>query len=170
MNVGLIYSSKTGNTKKVAEAINNEIAEITAFASADNVDFDINSVDTLVLCYWVDKGTADKLSLEVFDKITGKKIITVGTAGVAPDSKHAQDVKDRVHKLLEEKGNNVIADFICMGKIDPRMTAMFAQFPEGHPHYMDEARRKRHEESLKHPDENDCANAVECVRKALNAQ
>lgn len=167
MNVALVYSSKTGNTKKIAQAIKNDVAEITAIASVDAVDFNVADFDTFILCYWVDKGDADAKSLAFYEQLSGKKIITVGTLGMKPETEHASGMRQKVKLNLEAKGNTVIGEYSCLGAIDPKLTEMFKQFPEGHPHFLDEARLKRHKDSQGHPDEADCAGATECVRKAL---
>lgn len=167
MSIALVYSSKTGNTKKIADAIHNSIKEIKEFADVNNIDFNIDDFNAYILCYWSDKGTADEKMLAFIDKLSGKKVITIGTLGAYPDSEHAKKFKDNVRKLLEDKGNNVIGEFCCQGKIDDAIVERFKKLPEGHPHYMDEEKLKLYAEASKHPDENDINNAVECVKNAL---
>ncbi len=92
------------------------------------------------------------------EKIEGKKVGVFGTLGAYPDSDHAKKTLKRVRELLEVK-NEVIAEFLCQGKVDPKLIEKFKELPAGHPHGMTEERRKRHEEASKHPNEQDIKEA-----------
>ncbi len=169
MAIALVYSSKTGNTEKVARYIKEKVDQISVIASIDDINFNVDEFDKFVLCYWNDKGTADQKSLDFYATLKGKELFAFGTLGAYPDSEHAKSMIDKVAALLEENGNKVVGSSCCQGKIDPKLTAAFKQFPEGHPHAMNEERRKRHEEAAKHPDEQDCINAVASVKKAFTS-
>lgn len=151
------YSSKTGNTEKVAIAISEAIENSELLKMKDVKD--INQYDGIVVGYWADKGIANKEAVEFLKKINNKKCGLFATLGAYPDSEHSKDVINYGIDVLENQGNEILATFICQGKIDPKLTEMFKSFPEGHPHYMDEARRKRHEDASTHPDENDLKNS-----------
>lgn len=151
------YSSKTGNTEKVAIAISDAIENSELLKIKDVKD--INKYDGIIVGYWADKGIANKEADVFLRKINNKKCGIFATLGAYPDSKHSQDVINYGKEILENQGNEVLATFICQGKIDPKLTKMFKSFPEGHPHYMDEARRKRHEDASTHPDEKDLENS-----------
>jgi flavodoxin len=154
------YSSKTGNTQKVAEAIHrvmpegSVLADLPSAPSPENFDF-------IALGFWVDKGTADARTLDYIKKISGKKIGLFMTLGAYPDSEHAKKCMAAVKALLEPR-NTVIREFICQGKIDPALAKMFEKFPAGHPHAMTPERRERHAEAAKHPDQDDLERAAAC--------
>ena len=157
-NKGLIvFSSKTGNTKKVAEAVHSSLKENFDILPIDSIDEPIEA-ENLIIGFWVDKGTVDSKTEPLLKELRGKKIAYLGTLGAYPDSPHAKDVEAAVQALTDES-NEYLGCFLCQGKIDPKLTAMFAKFPSDHPHSMDEARKKRHEEAAKHPNEEDFANA-----------
>lgn len=60
----VVYSSLTGNTKMVGEAIAEVLApECDIFPVEDNPDY--SDYDLVVVGYWVDKGTADKKPLHI---------------------------------------------------------------------------------------------------------
>ena len=56
MKILLVYSSRTGNTKKVAEAIGEElgISAVPVEEKPAAADFDL-----VIAGFWVDRGTAD---------------------------------------------------------------------------------------------------------------
>ncbi len=153
----IIYSSKTGNTRRVAEALHAAFPDRFDILSIDDSPETIET-EELILGFWVDKGEADKKTLTLLNRLEGRKIAFLGTLGAAPESDHARKVIESMKKAAE-KNNEFLGCFLCRGKIDPKLTKMFEKMPANHPHAMDEARRQRHEEAAKHPNEEDFSNA-----------
>ncbi|MDR1933922.1 MAG: flavodoxin family protein [Spirochaetales bacterium] len=160
MKALVVYSSRTGNTEKIARAIHAAMPRGTGLAGPRDAP-DPEGFDFIALGFWVDKGNADAQSLEYIKKIREKKVGLFMTLGARPDSEHAKKCMNSVKALLEPR-NTVIREFVCQGKIDPALTKMFESFPADHPHAMTDERRARHEEAAKHPDENDLARAAAC--------
>lgn len=163
MKTLITYSSLTGNTKKVAEGIYKVAPKGTVIASVED-DIDPKDFDYVLLGFWVDKGTADEKARRYIEKLDGKKVGTFATLGAYPDSQHAKDSMKKTRELIEPR-NKVVAEFICHGKVDPRLIEKFKNFPAGNPHALTEERKKRHEEASKHPDERDIINAQGVFKK-----
>ncbi|WDV46425.1 flavodoxin family protein [Clostridiaceae bacterium M8S5] len=161
----IVYSSLTGNTKKLAESIRNDVYNDTVFASVDEVT-EINNYDLIILCYWVDKGTCDGKTLKLIEKIENKKIIAMGTLGAYPDSDHAKKCKENVKVAINEH-NEHLGSFLCQGKIDERLIERFKSLPADHPHAITEEKIKRYKEASKHPNEQDFKNAREFVKNII---
>lgn len=156
MKIGLVYSSKTGNTKSVAKEIFKELDQASSIFSVE--DFDLSSIDDydfLILGFWVDKGYPDKKALELIKNIKNKNLAYFLTLGAYPDSEHANNVLERTEGLLKEKGNNVYGHFICQGRLAKSLEEQFKKFPKGHPHEMTPERIARHKEASKHPNQED---------------
>lgn len=166
MKILLTYSSKTGNTKKVADAIYEVMPENTIYTSI-NDDIDLNEFDIVIVGFWVDKGLPNAEAKEFIEKLGGKKVGVFGTLGAYPDSDHAKDTLKRTRELLEPQ-NKVIGEFLCQGAVDPKLIEMFKKFPKGHPHYLDEARKKRHREASKHPNEEDFNDAKQAFEEIIS--
>lgn len=164
----IVYSSLTGNTKKIATHLSENISAELFDADTAMTQLDLDAYDIFIICYWTDRGIADPKSRKFIDLLHDKKIIAVGTLGGPSDTDYAQSIKDRVRAYAAEKSNFVIGDFICQGKIDPARTEARLKIPKGEPRYLDEEGYKRHLESRTHPDEIDLANAVSAVTSALN--
>lgn len=163
MRVGVVYSSRTGNTQKIAEAIHVAMASEGYAAEIFSVEEapDPAIFDFLCLGYWVDRGTADKLCQVYMEKVQGKTVALFGTLGAYPDSDHARDCIQGCEQIMKENGNNtVLGSFLCMGKVDPKITAMMQKMGDK-VHPMTPERQARLEEAAKHPDENDCRKAQE---------
>ncbi len=160
----VIYSSRTGNTKKVAEAIAQHYAcEILDIREVDPTK--LEGYDYIILGNWNDKGTADQSSLQFYAQLKDKHLGVFQTLGAEPDSEHARQSLQTCVAMLEAQGNKVKASFLCQGRIDPRLTEMFKKMGEKSPHKMDEKRMQRHREAAKHPDEEDLRNAIQAFRE-----
>ncbi len=169
MKKGLIvYSSKTGNTEKVAREIL-DLLQLGSEAEIHPVETapDPAQAEWILLGFWVDKGDADPKTLEYIERVQGKKVGLFGTLGDYPDSKHAEDVKKRVASNIS-RNNTMLGSFLCQGKIDPKLREIFKQFPEGHPHAMTPERIKRHQDAESHPDDADLRSAASACKAMLN--
>jgi len=166
MKIAVIYSSKTGNTKKIAEAVLEGLPKETEMLSVETAPSP-EKFDFIIMGYWVDKGTADKNAMDYMKSISNKKVAIFATLGAYPDSDHA---KDSLKAGAECLGDNceVIDTFICQGAIDPKLMEWMSKLPEDHPHAPDEARRKRWEDAKSKPDANDLKNAAKFAKKIFN--
>jgi flavodoxin len=156
MKILISVSSKTGNTRKVAEAIHATLPE----AELHNIENapDPNQFDLIFMGFWVDKGTADEKTQEYVQKINNKTVAIFGTLGAYPDSQHAEDSLKNVAKLLPNC--HIIDHYLCQGSIDPKLIEWMSSLPAEHPHAPDTERRKRWENAAQHPDDNDCRTAA----------
>ena len=141
MKTLIVYSSLTGNTKKVAEAI-----------AAVLPGCDLLPVETRT---WL--GGVKNARLAFF-----------GTLGAWPDSDHAKECMKKGEELalVPERGNKVYGSWLCQGKIDPRVLEAMARMA-GNVHPMTPERKARIEEAAKHPDEDDCRRAQAFFRGIL---
>ncbi len=158
----IVYSSKTGNTRKVAEAILSVLPEGTEIYPVESAPAP-DAYDFVAVGYWVDKGTANAEMAAYMPKISGKKVGVFFTLGAFPNSPHAQDSFDNGVKLLGE-GCEVVAKYWCQGAIDPKLTAWMSKLPEGHPHAPNPERLHRWAEAAKHPDAEDLEAAKAAFR------
>lgn len=168
MKVLVAYSSRTGNTRMVAEAIHGIMPPDAVIAPVEQAP-DPADFDFVAMGYWVDKGVPDDLAKGFMARISNKKVGLFGTLGAWPDSDHAKDCMAEAVKLVEENGNSVACQFICMGKVDPRLIEAMQKMPEAaNRHAMTPERKARLEEGAKHPDDNDLERARMVFSSALS--
>ncbi|KPU44424.1 flavodoxin [Oxobacter pfennigii] len=165
MKTMIVYSSKTGNTKKVAEAILEVMPEGTFIHSVSEQPA-LEDCDLVILGCWIDKGNADAAMKEYIQGVKDKKVALFATLGAYPDSPHAGKVIERLKQLVDAS-NEYLGDFICQGKIDPALTERVRQYPPDHPHYMTPERINRHMEAAKHPDSRDLETAQKVFMEVL---
>ena len=158
----IIFSSLTGNTKKLAETIR-------AVLPAENCDYygvletqELHS-EILYIGFWTDKGNADNAALELLSKLRGKKVFLFGTAGFGGSAAYFQKILDHVKQSVDPS-NTVVGEYMCQGKmpqsVRDRYMKMKAQ-PE-HPANID-VLIENFDRALSHPDEDD----LERLRKII---
>ena len=164
----IVYSSRTGNTKMIAQAVAKALPEGA---------FDISSVENapsaegyefVAIGYWVDKGMPDADCKKFMETVKGKKVALFGTLGVDPSHDHAKDCAKKGEDMMAEGGNTVYGTVLSQGKIDPKVVeAMKKMAKDVHP--MTPERIARIEEAKKHPNEEDCRRATEAFKDFYRA-
>jgi flavodoxin len=161
----LVYSSRTGNTEKVARAIfetlpePREIYPVETAPPAEGYDF-------VALGFWVDKGRPDELAARYMATVRDQVVGLFGTLGAEPDSEHARTCVRRTMEMMTE-GNRVVGAFLCQGRVDPAVVAAMRRHASN-VHPMTPERRARLREAEKHPDETDLRNARETFRRIVH--
>lgn len=169
MKTLVIYSSLTGNTKKVAEAMAEVMPECTVLP-VEEAPASVQEYDLVAVGYWVDKGMPDGKTRSWLGGVENARLAFFGTLGAWPDSDHAKECMAHGEKLaLEpERGNTVLGSWLCQGRIDPRILEVMAKMA-GNIHPMTEERRARIAEAAKHPDDDDCRRAQDFILRMLKS-
>ena len=158
--VCIIYSSKTGNTRQVAEALT-AATNFPLFAVQEAPN--IAAYPILALGFWVRRAWPDDLMLNFMQGITAKQIFFFCTHAAWPESEHIQRCRDNVSNLLEKNKNKILGCFTCQGKVPEDSSGNISLH-----HPLTEERLHRLQEAKKHPNQEDCLQAVESFRKALS--
>ncbi len=165
--VVIIFSTITGNAYKLAaaaaEAVPDHVGPYNIRYITDEV---IEKFDTFVLSYWCNHGTADDDTIELISRMRGKRLIVIGTLGVATDTAHAKKVCENVIALASEH-NTLLGHYLCRGSIDLRRTFARTRIPEGEKGHLSMERFEKQKESLGHPNAGELAGAREAVREFL---
>lgn len=166
MKTLVIYSTLTGNTKKIAEAMAQVLPQCDIFPIEQAPD--TANYDFVAAGYWVDKGMPDAKTKKWLEKLENTTLALFGTLGAYPDSDHAKESMAKGEALANapEKNNTVLGSWLCQGKVDPKLLEMMAKMKDN-VHPMTEERRARIEEAKKHPDEKDCQNAQAFILSML---
>lgn len=157
MKILLVYSSLTGNTKKLAEKLFEIMPEDTEIYKVEDAP-EPDNYDLVCVGFWADRENADKKAQEFMKKISSKNVFLFATLGAYPDSEHAVKTMKNAKSIVQER-NTVVGEFICQGKVDENLVKRFSQLPPEHPHGMTAARKARIEEASKHPNEDDFSKA-----------
>ncbi len=158
MRTLVVYSSRTGNTRTIAEAVAEALAPCDLHSVEDAPPAD--GYDFVALGYWVDKGLPDAACQAYMRTVKGKKTALFGTLGVDPAHDHARDCAARGEALLAANGNTVLGTFLSQGRIDPKVIEVMRKTARD-VHPMTPERLARIEAAKNHPDAEDCRKAKE---------
>ena len=103
MSYAIVFSSKTGNTKLLADALHACLPQENCcyFGTPDPAAM---KADDLYVGFWTDKGNADESTLDFLKQLHGKNIFLFGTAGFGAEKTVDVDFFD----LKLEKGCTIL--------------------------------------------------------------
>ena len=152
----IVYSSRTGNTRQVAEALYAAAPDGSTISNVETAPA-ADGYDVIFVGYWMDRGTADEKSKAYLRTLTKKKVVLFETMGASPASEHAYTGFANAATCLSE-GNTIMGVLAIQGAVDPALIAMMRKMPAGSAHNTGEM-EKTTEEAAKHPDAADLEKA-----------
>lgn len=161
MKTLVVYSSRTGNTKMIAEAVAEAVAPCDLFPVQEAPD--ASAYDFVAVGYWVDKGMPDASCARYMATVKGRKVALFGTLGVDPAHDHAKGCARKGEEMMREGGNTVYGTVLSQGKIDPSVIEAMRKMAQS-VHPMTPERVARIEAAKSHPDEEDCRRAKEAFK------
>ena len=175
MKILLAYSSKTKNTKKVAEAIYQQVK--------DQADVDLLDIkkqrkklekeyDFYILGAWTDKTNANKNTQRFVDVqgIHNKDVALFLTCGVPREHYHADDSINNYIDFMKERNNRIHETFVCQGKVDPKVMIVFKILAWHDPNFIHKITPDLADmvkESRSHPDNKDLLDAQNCFNNLI---
>lgn len=169
MQAMVVYSSKTGNTQKIATAI---------FAAIPGESKDMQRVeeykgkdaDIFLVGFRTDQGNCDTKIANLLSGLHGKKVAIFGTCKAARDDAYYERIIREVKSWIPAD-NDYLGAFLCQGKmpmqVRRRYEMMAAAGADG-PHI--QAMIRNFDEALLHPDKKDEQDAAEFARKMVCAE
>jgi flavodoxin len=115
MKILIIYSSQTGNTKKLAEELNNLLGGEKTFCHISQAP-EPAGYDLVALGFWLMAGKPDITSSEYLEKITGVRLFLFATHGAAAGSQHALNAMAHARSLAPSA--QIVGTFDCAGEVD----------------------------------------------------
>lgn len=164
MKLLIAYSSRTGNTKKVAEALYEAAPEGSVLANMNDHP-NPNDFALIFAGYWVDRGVPDAKAKAFLRTLTKKKVVLFQTLGADPKSDHAYTVFANAGTYLSE-GNQVVGVFATQGAVDPALVEMMRHMPAGSAHNSPQMEATV-KEAARHPDEEDLNRAKAYMRSVI---
>lgn len=167
MNIAVVYSSVTGNTEKIAEAIKNAVcaygSDVTYFGKPKSgIEAEVYFIGS-----WTDKGTCSEETAKMLRELNGKKIAYFGTAGFGGEQSYFDALSSRALSLLPE-GNEILGSFFCQGKMPMSVRERYVKMITANP---EDKKLKvsldNFDAALSHPDSDDLKNAADWAESVL---
>ncbi len=168
MKTVIIYSSLTGNTKKVCEVAFEHLQQEKQLIQVEEKDtVDWTKVENVIIGYWVDKGTADAKTRKFLSKLQNKNLYFIGTLGESPTSFHGEKCIRNVTKLCE-KNNHFKGGILVRGKVSEDLKQKMDKFPLNIVHKFVPNMKQIVLDAEGHPNEEDFQRVIEFIEKNVN--
>lgn len=128
MSYAIVYSSKTGNTRLLADAIR-EVAGDDCIYFGEPSDAAL-SADILYVGFWTDKGTCDSTVADFLKKLDGKKVF----CSVPPDSADLLPILNRFSggSAPAFRALHVSGSYMCQGKMPDSVKLRYEKMKADH--------------------------------------
>ncbi len=166
MSIAIVYSSITGNTKLIAEAIKDALENYNIVYFGMPID-NIIDADLYIVGSWTNKGNASDEIIKFLSSLKNKKIIYFGTAGYKKDEAYYNTLFNRIKGNIDES-NKILGYFYCQGKMPMAVRERYISLLKENPADANlEVSLKNFDEALSHPDKNDILNVKKWVKDII---
>jgi len=115
----VVYSSQTGNTKKIAEAVFETLDSEKEIFSIDQAP-DPSGYDFIALGFWLMAGKPDPKAQEYLPKInSGQSLFLFATHGARSDSDHVKNAVNFAKSLVSKA--EFAGSFTCQGELSSKI-------------------------------------------------
>lgn len=160
MKYAIVYSSRTGNTKLLAQRLRDSLPkEDCLYMGPPNEE--ALAAEKLYVGFWTDKGTCDESIAAFLRSITHQQVFLFGTAGFGGAPAYFEKILTAVKENLSETAT-VTGSYMCQGKMPVSVRKRYESMEEsaGRQAVLDNFDR-----ALSHPDEQDLSALVEAARQ-----
>lgn len=163
MTYSIVYSTRTGNTGQLAEAIKNALPkEDCAYFGAPCPEGGM--ADLVFAGFWTDKGSCPEELGAFLKGLRGKRVFLFGTAGFGGAPEYFSRILAQVSQL-PDRSNTVVGTYMCQGKMQQsvrsRYEAMLEQTP-GDSRILEMI--SNFDKALVHPDSRDLEKLAKAVQ------
>lgn len=163
MKYAIVYSSRTGNTRQLADALHNTLpADDCVYFGAPAPE--ALNADRVYVGFWTDKGTCDADTAAFLQSVpAGKEVYLFGTAGFGGSPIYFDKILNAAAGNLPA-GVPVVGRYMCQGKMPEAVRRRYESMPES-------PRRQsmldNFDQALPHPDADDLSRLCEAAAKTL---
>ena len=152
MSYAIVYSSVTGNTALLAQAIRETLPwETCCYFGAP--DPQALSAERIYVGFWTDRGTCDAATAQFLRQLTRQEVFLFGTAGFGGDSAYFQRILERAEENLGPEVR-VVGTYMCQGKMPPAVRRRYQAMENGP---RKTAMLQNFDRAASHPDQEDLA-------------
>ena len=155
MSYAIVFSSKTGNTRQLADALHASLPQEACCYFGGPASAALEA-DTLYVGFWTDKGHADETLTAFLQQLHGKQVFLFGTAGFGGDPAYFERILDAVQQALAPD-NTVFGRYMCQGKMPMSVRQRYEQMNQTQ-------LLENFDRALSHPDADDLARLVQAVQ------
>ncbi len=158
MKTLIVYAGQTGNTQKLAQAINDLLGGEKTFCHIDEAP-EPDGFDLIALGFWLQGGKPDPKSSEYLAKVGGANLFLFATHGAGADSAHALNAMALAKTMAPSA--RWVGTFNCPGEVNPAVLEK-ARKKDPQPPWVVDA-----PDAVGHPNQADLNRLTRIVKKKL---
>lgn len=166
MKYQVIYTSKTGNTEKLAK----KIFEVLPGNEKDIERFEpgmkIADADLYFIGFWIKRGTCSMDFIDYIAELHGKRIVLFGTCGMAAEEAYYKKLLDEIEVWIAED-SECVGRFMCQGKMPMTVREKYQAMLGGDNDEQVRRMIQNFDKALTHPDKEDMSHIEEFVKKII---
>jgi flavodoxin len=156
MKTLIVYSSQSGNTRKLADAVRAALPGEKDLMPVDEAP-EPDGYDCVAVGFWLQAGKPDPKTAAYLARVKDARLFLFATHGAAAESAHARNAMDHARSSAPEA--SIVGSFSCQGEVNPKVLEKIrAKVPP--PPWIQDA-----DGAVGHPDPEDLAT----LEKTLNA-
>lgn len=163
MKYAIVYSSRTGNTRQLADALH-------AFLPAEDCVYfgapapEALAADRVYVGFWTDKGSCDETVAAFLQSLpAGKEVYLFGTAGFGGSAVYFDKILDAAAANLPA-GVRVAGRYMCQGRMPQAVRTRYEAMPDSPRR---QAMLDNFDAALSHPNADDLDRLCRAVTAAL---
>lgn len=159
MRYAVVYSSRTGNTEQLAQAVREALPgqECLYFGPPDEAALE---AQTVYAGFWTDKGSCDEEMARFLKRLTDQRVFLFGTAGFGGAPACFEQILGRVRENLAPTVS-LLGEYMCQGKMPQTVRERYETMEAGSHR---DAMLENFDRAKTHPDERDLALLADAVR------
>ncbi|HIY13492.1 MAG TPA: flavodoxin family protein [Candidatus Agathobaculum merdipullorum] len=158
MTYAIIYSSKTGNTRLLAETLRDTLPTADCLYFGEPSDEALRA-ERIYVGFWTDKGTCDADTAAFLARVTTQEVFLFGTAGFGGAPEYFDKILSAARQNLPD-GVTVCGSYMCQGKMPMAVRARYEQMEDSPRRQM---MIENFDAALSHPDTADLAHLRDAV-------
>lgn len=158
MTYAIVYSSKTGNTRLLAETLRDTLPTADCLYFGEPSDEALRA-ERIYVGFWTDKGTCDADTAAFLARVTTQEVFLFGTAGFGGAPEYFDKILSAARQNLPD-GATVCGSYMCQGKMPMAVRARYEQMEDSPRRQMT---IENFDAALSHPDATDLSHLRDAV-------
>lgn len=158
MTYAIIYSSKTGNTRLLAETLRDTLPTADCLYFGEPSDEALRA-ERIYVGFWTDKGTCDADTAAFLARVTTQEVFLFGTAGFGGAPEYFDKILSAARQNLPDDAT-VCGSYMCQGKMPMAVRARYEQMEDSPRRQM---MIENFDAALSHPDAADLSHLRDAV-------
>lgn len=166
----ILYSSITGNTKKIATSIFNAIPGTSKeLCDIKNFHYD-KEANVYFVGFWTNRGSCDMNILTLLSSLHNKKIALFGTCGMGQNPIYFHSIANNVSAFIAEDCE-YLGSYFCQGKMPHSILEKYEMLKKKNPEESSSIDKmiENYNEALSHPNDQDFTEAQNFTNNILSA-